>query len=163
MNYEAIALWSQVISSVLFLVVLIWMFNKFAIPAVLKAQQSKNDEIARTEQHRDQAKAAVAVLKMEMGEAEHDASAILERAKAQAEREHETAVEEAKAAGERALRSAAGELERAREAARVRLRNELAEKALELARGDARKRLTPDLNAQLVDRFIATLDHGGLN
>jgi F-type H+-transporting ATPase subunit b len=163
MNYDAIALWSQVISSVLFVVVLIWMFNKFAIPAVLKAQQSKNDEIARSEQHRDQAKAAVSVLKMEMGEAEHDAAAILERAKAQAEREHETAVQEAKAAGERALRSAAGELERAREAARVQLRNELAEKALELARRDARTRLTPALNAQLVDRFITSLDRGGRN
>ena len=163
MNYEAIAIWSQVISSVLFMVVLVWMFNKFAIPLVLSAQKSKNEEIARTEQHRDQAKATVAKLRMEMGEAEHDAQAILERAAEQAAHERQHAVEEAKAAGERSLRSASGELDRAREAARIQLRNELAERALELARRDARSRVNADVNARLVQRFTESIEHGGLN
>ncbi|MBC5815830.1 MAG: hypothetical protein GIW97_04735 [Candidatus Eremiobacteraeota bacterium] len=163
MNYEAIAVWSQVVSSILFLIVLIWMFNKFAIPAVLKAQQSKNEEIARTEQHRDQAKATADTLRLQMGAAQVDAKAILERAKEQGKREHETVVEQAKAAGERALHNAAGELDRAREAARVQLRNELAQKALELARSDARTRVTPGVNAQLVERFTQSIEHGGLN
>ncbi|MBV8363034.1 MAG: hypothetical protein JO193_00555, partial [Candidatus Eremiobacteraeota bacterium] len=49
MNYEAIATWSQVVSSVLFIGVLVWLFRRFLIPLVMAAQKAKNDEIALAE------------------------------------------------------------------------------------------------------------------
>lgn len=163
MNYEAIAVWSQVISSILFLAVLIWMFVKLIIPLVMTAQKNKNDEIARAEQRRDAAKARLEELRSSTGDADADAAAIKERAGAQAEREVQSAVAEAAAAGERALRNAQGELERARAAASESLRNEFLEKALARARDEAAKRVTAGVNSELVDRFVNTLGHGGLN
>ncbi len=163
MNYEAIAVWSQVVSSVLFLVALVWMFNKFLIPVVMAAQTAKNEEIARTELHRDQAKATLETLKLQMGNAERDAASILDRARDQAKHERESAVAETKAAGDRALRNADSELERARAGARDGLRNELAQKALALARSEAAARITPGIGGRLVDRFIDSLEHGALN
>ena len=163
MNYEAIAIWSQVASSILFLVVLVWMFRKFIIPVVMTAQKNKNEEIARAEQRRDAAKVKLEELRATIGNADEDAEAIKQRAVAQAERELAAAVAEAKAAGERALHNAQGELDRARAAARETLRNEFVDKALVRAREEAAKRVTPAVNAQLVDRFVETLERGGLN
>lgn len=163
MNYEAIAIWSQVASSILFLVVLVWMFRKFIIPVVMTAQKNKNEEIARAEQRRDAAKVKLEELRATIGNADEDAEAIKQRAVAQAERELAVAVAEAKAAGERALHNAQGELDRARAAARETLRNEFVDKALVRAREEAAKRVTPAVNAQLVDRFVETLERGGLN
>lgn len=163
MNYEAIAMWSQVASSVLFLVVLVWMFRKFIIPVVMTAQKNKNEEIARAEQRRDEAKAKLEELRATIGNADEDAAAIKERAIAQAQREREAAVAEAKASGERALRNAQGELDRARAAARETLRNELVDKALVRAREEASKRITPAVNVQLVERFVSSLERGGRN
>lgn len=163
MNYEAIATWSQVVSSVLFMAVLVWMFVKLIIPLVMTAQKNKNDEIARAEERRDAAKARLSELRASTGDADADATAIKERAVAQAERELQAAVAEAGDAGERALRNAQGELERARAAARQSLQNEFLEKALARARGEAAKRVTPAVNSELVDRFVNTLGHGGLN
>lgn len=163
MNYEAIAVWSQVVSSFLFMAVLVWMFVKFLIPVVMTAQKNKNEEIARAEQHRDAARARLEELRASVGAATADAGAIKERATSQAQRELESAVAEAKAAGERALRNAEGELERARAAARESLRNEFLDKALVRARQEAAKRVTPGVNSQLVDRFVNSLDRGGLN
>ena len=61
-------------------------------------------------------------------------------------------------AGERALADAARELERARTAARQRLRDDLVERALELARQEATQRIGPALDARLVDRFADSLE-----
>lgn len=163
MNYEAIAVWSQVVSSVLFMAVLVWMFVKLIIPLVMTAQTNKNEEIARAEARRDAAKTRLEELRAHTGNADADAAAIKERASAQGQRELQTALAEAKEAGERALRNAAGELDRARAAAREALRNELLDKALTRAREEASKRVTPSVNAALVERFVNSIDHGGLN
>ncbi|GAC1391315.1 MAG: hypothetical protein NVSMB31_08690 [Vulcanimicrobiaceae bacterium] len=163
MNYEAIATWSQVISWVIFMITLVWMFNKFIIPVVLAAQKAKNEEIARAEQHRDQAKVQLEELKAHMGTATQDAESIKQRATAQAARELETAVAEARAAGERAVLNAQGELDRSRAAAREQLRGEYLDKALALARERASSRVTPAMNGQLVDAFVASIERGGLN
>jgi F0F1-type ATP synthase membrane subunit b/b' len=65
---------------------------------------------------------------------------------------------EATEAGERALRDAGGELERARAAARLRLRDELLERALQIARHDAVERVGPALDSRLVERFVGSLE-----
>ena len=163
MDYEAIAKWSDIISAILFLAVMVWLWMKYIQPAVLSAQANQNRLLAEAERHRDEAKAAIDVLRQEIEGAKHDAQLIGQRATTQAQHESEKTVAEAKSAGERALRNAQGELDRARAAAREALREELAAKALDLARRDAQTRVDGGVNARLVDRFVASLEHGARN
>ena len=154
MNYEAIAIWSQVISSVLFIGVLIWLFRRFMVPLIMAAQKAKNDEIALAERRRDEAKATLETLQVRAGSAQADANAIRERALAQAQRERQTALAQAKEAGERVLHNAEGELERARAAARDKLRAEFASGALKLARTEAAEKIDAARNARIVAGFL---------
>ncbi|HEY1653596.1 MAG TPA: hypothetical protein VGF86_00615 [Candidatus Tumulicola sp.] len=156
--YVQIAIWSQVVSAVLFLIVLVWMWFKYLQPAILDAQDRHNKQIAEAERHRDEAKATLELLQSEIEGATHDAELIRRRADAQAAREYETAVAEAREAGERALRGAQAEFARALAAARDRLRIELLDKALVLAREEAARRVDPVTNARIVDRFVGSLE-----
>jgi F0F1-type ATP synthase membrane subunit b/b' len=162
-NYEVIATWSQVISAILFLAVMIWLWIKFIQPAVLAAQEAHNRQIAEAERHRDEAKSALEALRSEINGAGRDAGAIRQRATDQATREREAAVAEATSAGDRAVRSAQGELDRARAAAREQLRTELLDKALVLAREEAETRVDAKLNAQLIVRFVSSLERRAQN
>lgn len=163
LNYEEIAKWSDIVSAILFLAVMVWLWMKYIAPAVLTAQANQNRLLAEAERHRDDAKAALELLRQEIDGAKHDANLIHERASNQAKHEAEAIVTEANAAGERTLRNAQGELERARIAAREQLREELAAKALELARREAETRVDGGVNARLVDGFVASLEHGARN
>lgn len=155
--YVAAAAWSQVVASFLFMAVLVWMWFKWIQPAILTAQANANAQVAEAERHRDEAKAALDLLKRETNGASQDAAAIKARAAEQAKREYDAVVADAVDAGERALRGAAGELDRARVAARDQLRVELLEKALGRARAEAERRVDDKVNAELVERFIGEL------
>lgn len=163
MDYGEIAKWSDIISAVLFVAVLLWLWIKYIQPAVLASQEKANELIAQTERHRDEAKAALDALQHEVQSAKHDAELIRERAREQAQREADALVADAKATGERALRNAQGELERARAAARERLREELAARALDLARQEAHQRVDGAANARLVQAFVSSLERGSNN
>jgi|HubBroStandDraft_4_1064222.scaffolds.fasta_scaffold00002_156 F-type H+-transporting ATPase subunit b len=156
--YVQVASWSQVAASILFIVVLVWLWVRFIQPAILAAQERANKQIAEAERHRDEANAMIDLLQSQVDGAVRDAEAIKERAKSQAEREYEAAIAEAKEAGERALASARGELPRALVAAREQLRVELLEKSLTRARSDAKRRVDAGTNARLVDQFLASLE-----
>ncbi len=160
MNYVAIAEWSQVASSVLFLGVLVWMWVKFIQPAVLAAQAAQNARINEAERHRDEAKAALEGLQGDIGLAQQDALAIKDCNAAFVAAEREAILREARAAGERALRDAEGELARARGAARGQLRDELVEKALGLARETAVRRMDAAADKKLAHTFVQSLESG---
>jgi ATP synthase F0 subunit b len=157
-TYQHISDWSQIVAAVLFLGVLVWLWVKYIQPAILAAQDRHNKQIAEAERHRDEAKAALDMLHGEIDTAGHDAGLIVERADEQAQREHATTVEDAREAGERALHNAQLEFDRAMAAARERLRDELAGKALERARELAGKRVDAAENAALIDRFVTSLE-----
>jgi F-type H+-transporting ATPase subunit b len=157
MNYQAIAEWSQVASSLLFMGVLVWLWIKYIQPAVLAAQVAQNARIAEAERHRDEAKAALEGLRRQIEIAQHDALAIKERVSAQMSGEREVLLREAREAGERALRDAQAELSRARAAARAQLRDELIEKALAGARDIALRRVDAGANKKLVGSFVGSL------
>lgn len=161
MNYAAIAEWSQVASALLFMAALVWLWVKFIQPAVLTAQAAQNARINEAERHRDEAKAALEDLQREIGTAQQDAVAIKDRIAAQIAAEREIVLREAREAGERALRDAEGELARARSAARVRLRDELLEKALGLARQDAARRIDAAADKKLAASFVRSLERSG--
>jgi F0F1-type ATP synthase membrane subunit b/b' len=156
--YLEISIWSQVVSSILFLGALVFIWNKWIQPVVMAAQERSNAQIAESERHRDEARGALNALREEIDSARRDAELIEQRAELHAQRERETILKEATEAGERALRDAGGELERARAAARLRLRDELLERALQIARRDAVRRVDPALDSRLVERFVGSLE-----
>ncbi|MDP9025463.1 MAG: hypothetical protein M3N13_08825 [Candidatus Eremiobacteraeota bacterium] len=161
MNYEAVAFWSQIVAFVLFAAATVWVWQKSISPAVAAAQQASNDRIAVAERHRDEMLASVEMLKGGIDGAKRDAESMKQRVVVQAEHEREAIVAEATAAGERAIKNAQGELARARAAARQRLRSSLAERALQIARGDAERSLDDAGNARLVNGFVSSLERHG--
>lgn len=161
MNYEAIALWSQILSAILFIIALVWIWIKFIQPAVIVAQQNANSQLAEAERHRDEAKAQLESLRGEIDKAQGDATAIRQRVEAQAKAECEAILTEARRAGEHSISNAHGELARSRVAARERLRDELLDQALTLARTQAQQRVDERVNRELVSSFLSTLEHGG--
>ncbi|MDQ2662694.1 MAG: hypothetical protein M3Y18_01515 [Candidatus Eremiobacteraeota bacterium] len=160
MNYEKIAQLSQIISAVVFIVAMVWIWMKLIAPAVLAAQADSNRRIQEAERHREEAKATLASLQGEIEAARSDAASIAERAKGQAQRERENVLRETREAGDRTVKNAGAELGRSRESARAQLRSELLEKALSVARGEATRRLDDAANASLVEEFIASLERG---
>jgi F0F1-type ATP synthase membrane subunit b/b' len=159
--YLHIALWSQIVSSIVFIGLLVYMWNRWVMPVVLAAQDRSNRQIAEAERHRDEVKGALAALRQEIETAQHDAQLIEGRASRRAEHERELLLKEATEAGERAVADAGRELERARAAARNRLRDEILERALQAARADASRRVGPALDARFVDRLTAELEQVG--
>ena len=157
--YIKLALWSQIVSSVVFIAVLVFMWVRWIVPVVLAAQERSNRQIADAERHRDEVKGALEALHAEIETARHDAQLIVERAASRAEHERELLVKEAGEAGERTLADANRELERARAAARQRLRDEILAQALDLAHDEAKARVGPELDARFIERFAGSLEH----
>lgn len=156
--YIKIAIWSQVISSVVFLGVLVYIWSRWILPVVMTAQARSNRQIAEAERHRDEAKAALETLREDIEGARHDAKLMEQRVSERADHEREALLQETTEAGERGLAEAGRELERARAAARQRLRDDLLESALRLARQEAAQRVDAALDARLVDRFAGSLE-----
>ena len=158
MNYEAIAKWSQVVGSALFVAAVVWVWIKYIQPAVLRAQSAANAQIAEAERRRDAAKAALGTLQADIEVARSDAAGIKERVAAEAQAERDAALREARESGERAVRNAQKELERSRAAARAALRGEMIERALRLARERAAARVDDAFNAELAESFVKSLE-----
>jgi F0F1-type ATP synthase membrane subunit b/b' len=156
--YIKIAIWSQVVSSVVFLGVLAYIWSRWILPVVMAAQARSNQQIAQAERHRDEAKAALQTLSEEIEGARRDAKLIEQRVSERTDHERETLLQETTEAGDRALAEAGRELERARAAASQRLRDDLLESALRLARQEAAQRVDAALDARLVDRFAGSLE-----
>jgi F0F1-type ATP synthase membrane subunit b/b' len=156
--YLEISIWSQVVSSILFIGALVFIWNKWILQVVMAAQARSNAQIAESERHRDEARGALGALREEIDSAQRDAELIEQRAELHAQRERETILKDATEGGERALRDAGGELDRARAAASLRLRDELLERALQIARHDAARRVGPALDSRLVERFVGSLE-----
>lgn len=156
--YLEIATWSQVVSSIVFIAVLVFMWMRWVMPVMLAAQARSNKQIAEAERRRDEVKGALTALREEIESAGRDAQLIKARAEEHAEHERQALLSEATDAGERGVREAGRELERARVAARQRLRDDVLAAALALARRDAAQRVDGALDSRLVERFASTLE-----
>jgi F0F1-type ATP synthase membrane subunit b/b' len=157
--YFHIAIWSQIVSSIVFIGALVFIWMRWVMPVFLAAQERSNRQIAEAERHRDEVKAALEALREAIESASRDAKLIEERASEHAERERQSVLKEATEAGERVLADASRELGRARAAARHRLRDEILGRALGFAREDAVQRVGPELDARFLDRFTRSLEH----
>ena len=156
--YLQIAVWSQIVSSIVFIGVLVFMWFRWFLPVVMAAQERSNRQIAQAERHRDEVKGALEALNAEIDTARHDAQLIEERAKTRAEHERQLSLSESTDAGERLLADAGRELERARAAARYQLRDEIVERALRLARNEAAALAGPAMDARFVDAVTGSLE-----
>lgn len=158
--YEQLAVGSQIVASILFISVLVYLWRRFLAPAVLASQTRKNAELQEAEQRRDAAKAEIEVARAEAAVADEDVRAITARGQADAANTRERILREGRAESERVLRNAEGELERGRNAARERLRDDLLEKAIAIARRAALE-VDDATNRRLVSEAVDTVDPGG--
>lgn len=158
--YQQVAIWSQVLGSIAFMIMLVYVWVRFVTPAVLKSRDAKNAELTEAERRRDAAKEEIDEARRELAVATSEAQSIRNRGNGDAQALRERILADAKREGERQVRNAEGELERSRLAAREVLRAELIAKALEIAR-DSASRLSEDTNRRLVGDVVDTLERGG--
>jgi F0F1-type ATP synthase membrane subunit b/b' len=156
--YESLALWSEVLGAVAFLVVLVVGFMKYLTPAVAAATAARNAGLRDAEARRDKAKADVAAARAELETAEQDAISIRARGVEDASREREKIVAEATSSGEHAVHSAEGELDRARMAGSDALRADIVARALEIAREQAPKRVSAGMQSGLMADVVDRLE-----
>lgn len=155
--YEGVATWSQVVASILFIVVMVVLWIRLLAPAVVASQARKNAELAEAEARRDAAREEIDAAQREVTVAEEQSRSILARAAADAARISEKIVSDANAEGARVLANAGGELDRSRVVANDALRAELLEKAIAIARGNAAT-LDSATDKRLVDETVTTAD-----
>lgn len=155
--FDRLAQWSEIVGGFAFIIVAIFLFMKYALPAVRATQVARNADLVHAEQRREALKAEVNKARAEVEAADRDAQSIKARSTVDAAREHDRLVAEARADGERAVANARGALDRARIAARAQLRAELIERALQLARSEADSRIDATVNAKLVSATVQTL------
>jgi F0F1-type ATP synthase membrane subunit b/b' len=160
MNYETIAQYSEIIGGFAFLIVAIWLFRKFVLPAVRAGEISRNYDLVNTEQRREELRDEVAEARAEVEAADRDVQAILARAETDARHEHETILADARREGLRLVHNARGELDRGRIAGRDKLRIEFIEQALNRARVLAAEQLSDAGNAKLVNKTVDDLTIG---
>ena len=156
--YEKVSVASQFFSAILFALIMVWMWIKFIAPALKVAQDNENKQIALTELHLEESKAALGLLRQENEGAARDAESIRKRAAELAAYERAIALAEAKESGERVLHNASGELDRARAAGRERLRTELVDRVLGIARARAIQRVDGATDAKLIASFVASVE-----
>jgi len=160
MNYDLIAQWSEIIGGVAFVIVAIWLFRTYALPAVRSAAVARNADLVNAERRRDELKGEVAAATAAHDVALREAESIALRAQADAQREADAIVNQARREGVRLVQNASGELERGRIAARDQLRIELIEKALLRARELAAGQITDAVNTKLVNKTVGDLSNG---
>ena len=160
MNYEIIAQWSEIIGGIAFVVVAVWLFRKYALPAVRAGEVARNRDLVNAEQRREELRAEVDAGRAAREAATRDADAIAARAQGDAQREHDTIVADGRREAARLIVNAQGELERSRTAARDRLRIEFIEKALVRARELASSQIDDTMNTKLVTQTVDDLAAG---
>jgi F-type H+-transporting ATPase subunit b len=157
MSLDQLAIVSQMVGALIFLLVALWGFNKWIKPAVTSYQAAQNDALAEAERHREDMKKAAADARAEIERADEDAKAIRASVDEVAARERAHALEQAQAEADRILRNADEELERARLQARDRLRIEFIEKALAKATSEAPGRINAATDNRLVEATVTDL------
>jgi F-type H+-transporting ATPase subunit b len=160
MNYELIAQWSEIIGGFAFILVMVWLFRKFLLPAVAAGEVARNADLVNAERRREQLRTDVAAARAEVEAADRDALAIGARAENDARHEQQAIVAEGRREGARLLANAQGELDRGRIAAKDKLRIEFIERALNRARELATQQLSAAGDARLVAKTFDDVTAG---
>jgi F0F1-type ATP synthase membrane subunit b/b' len=159
--YEMLARWSQILGALAFIGVLIYLFRKFLAPAVTAAEAAKNVEIEDMEKRRAAAQADAEAARRETADTADRAKNIRDRGERDSVSERERILAEAQADGARSIANAEGELVRARASANERLRARILERALEIARDGAAKRVDAATNERIIASVIDSIENDG--
>ncbi len=160
MNYQLLALYSQVVSSILFAALCIYGFQHFISPAIIASQKARNDEIKLAEQRRDEIVSEAQALKMQLEGLSKALEETRARSEVEARRERERIIAEARAGGERLVRHADGELERARNAGQANFQARLIHAALDKARVLATHEVSPERDHAFTQTFLTQIPQG---
>lgn len=156
-EYQAYAVWSVVASSVIFALVIVFVFSKYLAPAIAAAQQARNEQIAAAERERDRALAELQALRGEQLQLDESLAQMRLRAQSEAKSERERIIHEAQTEGDRLIRNAEGELDRSRAAAKSDFQAELLSKAIVRARERAAREIDEQRDARIIGAFAQSL------
>lgn len=149
---------AKVVDFIIFVVAIVWLWNRFLVKALVVHQETQNKIVAEAQLHRERAELAVAEARKAIEQAKVDGIRMVAVGKAQAakliEDERAAALEHAK----RIVAHAAGELERERYRVRRELLEETVERAHNKARELARLEIDPAKQQTLVERMMADLE-----
>jgi F-type H+-transporting ATPase subunit b len=157
-TYQAIAVWSEVVASALFILTMAWIFRKWIAPGVTAAEERKNAELLEAERQRNDAREEVSEAQKRLDRAQLEVKAIEERAHRDARSERDRILAEARVEGERVLHNAGGELARGRAAGRGVFRDELLEDALRIAGERASREVDEAANMGIINDVLDAVD-----
>lgn len=153
---------AKVIDFVIFVVALVWLWNRFGLPMLEAQQEAQNKAVADAAAYREQSARSLEEAKQALEKAKLDSVRMVDIGSAQAARlvaDERSAAEEH---GKRIIAHASGELDRER----YRVRRELLEETVDKAHAEATKlvarELSPASQQGLIGQLVSSLErsHG---
>ena len=149
----------ELIYGVVAFAVLVFLFLKFAYPAVQKGLEARTERIRadldQAEKAKTEAEKVLADYKKQVANAKAEADKIIDDARKQAEKVKADIVAKANDEAGEIKAKANADIESARSAALASLQGSVADIAIELAEKVVEKNLDKDTNKRLIDSFIA--------
>jgi F0F1-type ATP synthase membrane subunit b/b' len=149
------------IDFIIFLALIIWLFNRYVKPALVAHQEAQNRIVADAIAYRDRGNTDVDTARAAIEQAKLDAATMVQVGEAQAARLIEAEVAAAKEHALRIVTHSSGELERER----YRVRRELLEETVETAHTKAQELAKSEIDAYkqrtLVEQLIDHLERSG--
>lgn len=159
-HFNDIVFITKLIDFIIFLVAIVWLFDRYGKPALVSYQQMQNRIVADAIAYRDSSDAAVAAARAGVDQAAIDARRMVEVGDAQAARLVEAEIAAAREHADRIVAHATGELERERYRVRRQLFEETVESAHAKAQELARSEIDRPKQESLVERVIHRLERG---
>jgi F-type H+-transporting ATPase subunit b len=149
---------AKVIDFVIFVVALVWIWNRYGSPMLVAQQEAQNKVVEDAATYRDQSAKVLEEAQRALESAKVDSVRMVELGQAHAARlitEERMAAEEH---GRRTVAHAKGELERERYRVRRELLEETVNKAHAEARGLVERELSPAQQQGLIGQLVAGLE-----
>jgi F-type H+-transporting ATPase subunit b len=139
--------------------VLVFLFLKFAYPAVQKGLEARTqrirDDLEQAEKAKTEAESVLAEYKKQLADSRAQADKVIDEARKQAEKVKDDMIAKANDEVAELKSKAQADIETARTAALASLQGSVAEIAIELAEKVVEKNLDRETNKRLIDSFIA--------
>jgi F-type H+-transporting ATPase subunit b len=149
---------AKVIDFVIFVVALVWIWNRFGSPILVAQQEAQNKAVEDAAAYRDQCEKALGDAARALQKAKVDALRMVEIGEAQALRLVDEERAAAETHGARVLAHASGELERERYRVRRELLEETVDKAHAQAKELVRRELSPADQQHLIGQLVTALE-----
>jgi F-type H+-transporting ATPase subunit b len=149
---------AKVIDFVLFVVVLVWVWNRFGSPVLVAQQEAQNKAVEDAASYREQSERAVEEARLALESAKADSVRMVEIGAVHAARLVEQERAAAEDHGRRILAHASGELDRERYRVRRELLEETVDKAHAQAQDIVKRELSPAKQQELIGQLVSELE-----